>query len=404
MVINFRRNYLKILFLSLFLLPIYPDNLKPTFIILFFIASCFYGLKKRVTKHSTPRLKNLLYVNISFFVVVSISLFYSNNLTFGLQYVFRILPLFIFPIAFFLIQNDKSIYTLKTVTTAKFLFYIATLLLFMVIFIFFYFKGYVTKNYFLNYSYRIIFQLGKYSMHPIYASLITSISLLFSISLFKFKKYRLLILFGNILLILNLILLSRKSAILTMSLLFFIYLMYHKNIVLKIKIISILIFSIISFSVIKYTPDISNRFNDFIYLFNSDDKVTSSNLRINLFKTSITVIKEAPIFGYGIGDVKDVLSSFESKNSFFKGKYYNTHNQFFGIAISTGIIGLLMFFVLLFKNFKCIFKNSFEQLSIFILFVLLMLIENIIDRQNGVIYFALFINYFSFYNEIHKIK
>lgn len=404
MVINFRRNYLKILFLSLFLLPIYPDNLKPTFIILFFIASCFYGLKKGVTKHSTPRLKNLLYVNISFFVVVSISLFYSNNLTFGLQYVFRILPLFIFPIAFFLIQNDKSIYTLKTVTTAKFLFYIATLLLFMVIFMFFYFKGYVTKNYFLNYSYRIIFQLGKYSMHPIYASLITSISLLFSISLFKFKKYRLLILFGNILLILNLILLSRKSAILIMSLLFFIYLMYHKNIILKIKIISILIFSIISFSVIKYTPDISNRFNDFIYLFNSDDKVTSSNLRINLFKTSITVIKEAPILGYGIGDVKDVLSSFESKNSFFKEKYYNTHNQFFGIAISTGIIGLLMFFVLLFKNFKCIFKNSFEQLSIFILFVLLMLIENIIDRQNGVIYFALFINYFSFYNEIHKIK
>ena len=157
------------------------------------------------------------------------------------------------------------------------------------------------------------------------------------------------------------------------------------------------------FVTIKFIPDISNRFNDFSVLFDNT-KASSTNLRINLINTTLNAINEKPLFGYGIGDTKDVLSALEDKNSFFKGKYYNTHNQFLNTTLATGIIGLLLFIFFLLKNLQLIVFRSFEQLSIVLLFVALMFIENILDRQNGIIYFSIFINYFSFYNKINKVE
>ncbi|MDD7915121.1 O-antigen ligase family protein [Polaribacter sp. MSW5] len=179
-------------------------------------------------------------------------------------------------------------------------------------------------------------------MHPIYASLITSISIIFSISLFKIKKYKLLIIIGNILLVLNLILLSRKSAIIIMSVLFFVFIIFNKAIKIKVKTFFVFLVLLLFFITIKFIPDISNRFNDFSVLFDNT-KASSTNLRINLINTTLNAINEKPLFGYGIGDTKDVLSALEDKNSFFKGKYYNTHNQFLNTTLATGIIGLLLF-------------------------------------------------------------
>ena len=394
----------EILFLNLFLLPIYPDNLKPSFIVLFLIATVYNTLNKETkTINSDSKITSLLIINSSVFILLLLSLMYSDNLVFGLKYIFRLLPLLLFPIAFFLLKDNKNIFSFKLFVKAKLCFYISTLTLFIAIFFIFYFRGVVTENYFLNYSYRIIYQLGLYSMHPIYASLITSISIIFSISLFKIKRYKLIVILGNILLVLNLILLSRKSAIIIMCILFFVFIILNKKIQIKIKALFVLIVLMLFFVTIKFIPDISNRFNDFYSVF--DNTIASStNLRLNLLNSSIDAIKEEPFLGYGIGDVKDVLSSVELKNNFFKGKYYNTHNQFLAFTFATGVFGLLIFILFLFTNLKVIALGSFEQLSIAILFVLFMFIENILDRQNGIIYFSIFINYFSFYNTINKVK
>jgi hypothetical protein len=129
--------------------------------------------------------------------------------------------------------------------------------------------------------------------------------------------------------------------------------------------------------------------------------MSSSNLRLNLIDVSIDAIKEKPFFGYGIGDTKDILINLEHKNDFFNNKYYNTHNQYLNFMLATGFLGLLLFIIFLFKNLQLAILGSLEQFSIVLLFILLMFIENILDRQNGVIYFAIFINYFSFYNKIN---
>jgi O-antigen ligase len=394
--------FTEIVFLNLFLFPIYPDNIKPSFVALFFFTALYAIVKKRdVFFNSTSKVTSLLLINISVFLLLFISLYYSDNITFGLKYVFRTLPLFLFPIAFFFLKENKRIFSLKLFLKAKLYFYLSTLILFIGIFALFYFRGFVTENYFLNYSYRIIHQLGYYSMHPIYASLIVSISIIFSISLFKNKKYQLLIIVGNILLVLNLILLSRKSAIIIMGVFFLIFVFFNKSIKVKIKVFILFITLVLIIGVVKFIPDISNRFNDFLDLFDYTN-MSSSNLRLNLIDVSIDAIKEKPFFGYGIGDIKDILSDFEHKNDFFNNKYYNTHNQYLNLMLATGFFGLLLFIAFLFKNLKLAYSGSFEQFSIVLLFVLLMFIENILDRQNGVIYFAVFVNYFSFYNKINN--
>ena len=394
--------FTEIVFLNLFLFPIYPDNIKPSFVALFFFTALCAIVKKRdIFFNSTSKVTSLLLINISIFLLLFISLYYSDNITFGLKYVFRTLPLFLFPIAFFFLKENKRIFSLKLFLKAKLYFYLSTLILFIGIFALFYFRGFVTENYFLNYSYRIIHQLGYYSMHPIYASLIVSISIIFSISLFKNKKYQLLIIVGNILLVLNLILLSRKSAIIIMGIFFLIFVFFNKSIKVKIKVFILFITLVLIIGVVKFIPDISNRFNDFVDLFDYTN-MSSSNLRLNLIDVSIDAIKEKPFFGYGIGDIKDILSDFEHKNDFFNNKYYNTHNQYLNLMLATGFFGLLLFIAFLFKNLKLAYSGSFEQFSIVLLFVLLMFIENILDRQNGVIYFAVFVNYFSFYNKINN--
>jgi O-antigen ligase len=394
--------FIEIVFLNLFLFPIYPDNVKPSFVALFFITAVYAMVKKRnIFFNSTSKVTSLLLINISVFLLLLISLNYSRNITFGLKYIFRSLPLFLFPIAFFFLKEIKSIFSSKLFLKAKLYFYLSTLILFIVIFVLFYFRGFVTENYFLNYSYRIIHQLGYYSMHPIYASLITSISIIFSISLFKEKKYKLLIIVGNTLLVLNLILLSRKSAIIIMGVFFLIFVLFNKSTKVKIKVFILFITLVLFMGVVKFIPDISNRFNDFVVLFDYTN-ISSSNLRLNLIDVSIDAIKEKPFFGYGIGDTRDVLSDFEQKNDFFNNKYYNTHNQYLNFMLATGFLGLLLFIVFLFKNLQLAVLGSLEQFSIVLLFILLMFIENILDRQNGVIYFAVLINYFSFYNKINS--
>lgn len=394
--------FVEIVFLNLFLFPIYPDNVKPSLVALFFItAVCAMVKKRNLFFNSTSKVTSLLLTNISVFLLLLISLNYSTNVTYGLKYIFRSLPLFLFPIAFFFLKENKSIFSSKLFLKAKLYFYVSTVILFIVIFVVFYFRGFVTENYFLNYSYRIIHQLGYYSMHPIYASLITAISIIFSISLFTKKKYQLLIIVGNTLLVLNLILLSRKSAIIIMGGFFLVFILFNKKIKVKIKVFILFITLVLIMGVVKFIPDISNRFNDFLVLFDYAN-VSSSNLRLNLIDVSIDAIKEKPFFGYGIGDTKDILSDLEHKNDFFNNKYYNTHNQYLNFMLATGFLGLLLFIVFLYKNLQLAVLGSLEQFSVVLLFILLMFIENILDRQNGVIYFAVFINYFSFYNKMNS--
>ena len=119
---------------------------------------------------------------------------------------------------------------------------------------------------------------------------------------------------------------------------------------------------------------------------------------MNIYECVIQLIKENFIFGYGVGDTKEVLKQcYLLNDDVFNGLYFNTHNQYFGVWLSAGIVAVCSLIYTLYFNLKLAIKNSdIIYISIIILFVLIMLFENILERQNGVILFSFFINFFAF--------
>jgi O-antigen ligase len=233
-------------------------------------------------------------------------------------------------------------------------------------------------------------------MHPLYASMLVVISLIFSTSIYKtlkhsFTKY--LFFISIAFLFCQLILLARKGPILIsaiISIVYFISLKKSKG--LGYFILMLIIFVILIFS----NQLLKERFYEFLSVILNPDlnNIGSTSTRLRIYNFSLEAISKAPIFGHGIGDVKDILSKFYIENN---SAYFNSHNQFLGAWLSCGIMGfisLLSIFVISFK--KAVKSRDFIYFSVLFLFFTMALIENFIEKQNGILLFSFLLNFFAF--------
>lgn len=124
-----------------------------------------------------------------------------------------------------------------------------------------------------------------------------------------------------------------------------------------------------------------------------------SAARIYLWQAAWELFKEKPLFGYGTGDVKDVLLQEYSlqNNTRAVTQNYNPHNQFLQSAVAVGILGLLS--MLLIVAFPIYFGFKKRNLLYFLLGILMainLLVESMFERQAGVMFFTFF-NSFIFF-------
>jgi O-antigen ligase len=395
-------NILVFFFLNTFLFPIYPFNLRPTLVVLLLLSSIAYAIKTKIRFNFKLNKENKsFYINTSLFFILGIGLTYTKNFSTGASALFRMLPLLIFPLIFKFINNKKDISD-QLILKAYSFFYIAVVVLFFCFFIYFLFNGDITVNYLINYNERINSLLGSYSLHPLYASIYISIALILSINLYNEQVLnRSFLFFLNILLALNLILLARKSAIIIMFIFFVVYQLKFKKNKKAQKIFAV--FTVISLAILIFifVPDISYRFEDFAAIFSNSNFNGSIGLRINIVKCSYSSILQNPIFGYGIGSVKNILyDCYQSFPEVFNSKYYNTHNQYIGVWLYSGVLGFISLITMLGYGFiKSIQARDLISFAILILFSSIMLIEIIFERQDGVFVFTLFINLIAFKNQ-----
>jgi len=115
--------------------------------------------------------------------------------------------------------------------------------------------------------------------------------------------------------------------------------------------------------------------------------------RLEVWRSSIDIIKEHPFAGVGTGDVKDALLK-EYKAHSYEQAYklkLNSHNQFFQTGIALGIAGLIVFMALL---LIAIYNAIRQKNIIFIIFLSLsafhFLFESMLERQAGLVFFAFF--------------
>lgn len=341
-------------------------------------------------------------INSSFFAIMSISILYSENNSEALKRILVLIPMLIIPLCFSLIDIQNILRNIKIKKYFQIFFFSSTVIFLLIIAIYNYDKGYINETLFIHYPERMNFAYGKYSMHPIYISMYISIALFLSIPIFYYcnNKLQKVSLFLSILVLsTSLLIFARKGPIIFTALGFIIYFfLFQKNLKNKLIFILFILVLVIFASIIE---PIRVRFLEFLNVLfeSSNQNIGSTSIRLNIYKCTIDSIKESVFFGYGIGDVSEVLNECylkDEKN--FPMQYHNSHNQYLSSWLASGIFGFTSLILMIFFNLKKAFKsNIFLNIIVLGLFVFMMLTENILERQDGVLLVSFFTN-FLYYN------
>jgi O-antigen ligase len=115
--------------------------------------------------------------------------------------------------------------------------------------------------------------------------------------------------------------------------------------------------------------------------------------RIEIWKSSLELLRENPILGVGTGDVKDeLLRKYDEKGMTFAKSYkLNSHNQYLQTSVALGFIGLLSLILMLLAPLIYAFKNKNYIYFFFLIIVgFSILVESMFENQAGVLFFTFF--------------
>jgi O-antigen ligase len=126
---------------------------------------------------------------------------------------------------------------------------------------------------------------------------------------------------------------------------------------------------------------------------NKINKVLNEDIRVTIWKSAWEVIKKNPVTGVGTGNASTELKNEFIKKGYTEGLYdsLNAHNQFLEIQLENGIIGLVVFLVLLGYGLHiAISGNNYFLLAYIIMTVIFFIFESMLNRLAGVMFFPFF--------------
>lgn len=213
------------------------------------------------------------------------------------------------------------------------------------------------------------------------------------------------------------ILLSSKTIIVTV---FFISLgmgimrflkRYSKLAVSGAAVLCLVVFAV----VIRKTPYLNSRFQEifkenYTTVLNQNDyrdfHFTGGTIRVAIWKSVYDVVNEqnAQLFGVGIGDAQKLLTDHYNNIHIYPGDailgfkgftHYNAHNQYLQVYITLGIVGVILFLIILFYCYKHALRSRHVLLlSLLILFSAFFLTESALSAHKGVVFFVFFTSLF----------
>lgn len=365
-----------------------PNKWKAISILILGLVVLTYYFKNRSSRFNY----RFLLTNSILFLIFIVSCSYSENIAYALKKIETTSSLIIFPIIFSFLLSSNFTLTKKALERILLSFCVSVVIFLLVSFAYFWNQEFTFLETIIHYSNLIDIRLGLFSIHPIYLSIYIGISLMFSIQLFdNNKKLKVLCLFMAILYLLFLAILGRRGPVISLLLIGFIYFMFRFNFYkVLLSIFSLALFAIIMISIPKYQNH--NRFKDLYDGTIAKDSSSSLYLRYNIYKCGIESIKERPLIGYGLGDVQKQLNDcYRFNDMVFPKKIYNSHNQFIGLILISGFIGLFLYLYTLYLNIrKSLELKSFLTLSLILYFIFNFFTENILEREHGVILYSFF--------------
>lgn len=117
----------------------------------------------------------------------------------------------------------------------------------------------------------------------------------------------------------------------------------------------------------------------------------SDSERLMSYEISLELIKESPIVGHGIGDLRPIMTEKHKERYGQKDKYIYPHNQYLYVLTCLGILGALIFFYGLFTPLIYSSNRNIFLIAIFVLMLISFLVENTIQRAVITGFFLFFI-------------
>lgn len=389
---NDRVVYLLLLLLALF--PLLPKAVESIVMISIAIISILFFVIEGKYEWSSQKSRTLLILS-SLFFIASITLLYTKNFDFGMKSIQRLLPTLVFPLVF--LFNKKTLLDKPKVDAIKFV-YIGSILLFL-LFLQIYFLKFPNLN---AIEKRDLFEKVT-KVHGTYFSLwigfaVILLAFIFEELLQKKSKTALVIPIICIYFVYWQYTIGARMPFFA-TVLFLILHTFHKT---KSWAIFILFIFGLALVLALNNDGLSKRVNNLTKYDFSFPKgqystnymnITTEHVRNGIYYCSYNKIKEAPFLGYGIGDADDQLQECYDVNFIDTDTYklisYNSHNEYINIILISGFVGFSIFVFSIFYLLKTSMNNKLY--FSFLCFILLnFCFENVLSRQDGIIFFSFF--------------
>lgn len=361
-------------------------------LILFFFLDTHDNLK---IKWQKVRSNKIILLYVLYFVTQCIGLVYSENIEYGLRRVNTTLPTLFLPAIIYTEPLNKDLFY-KVLKLLK--------LYILLVFSVFLFIHLAIDGRSLN-VFALYMLNEKLGISQFYMLFVLIIPLIFTLNEMIKKQDLLYNAICLVALLFYVFLLSNKTAVFMMMLIFLIKFIDHyknKSLYFKLGILVVtpLIFGLLAYNTVgvKQKFDVLLKSTDFdIEIIKTKNKVTYTKNtlehRILINYLSFEELSKNLPFGVGTGDYQDVLNQRYNDVHFKLGmkQQFNNHNQYISEALKTGILGISIFTVLLIYLFKAAIHKNNYYFVVLLLFSLGCFFESYLDRQHGVIIFSFII-------------
>jgi len=365
-----------------------------------FVLLSIVVFKDNISKNFVVRKKTIL-INISFYLIISLTVFLSNDKMEAFKIIKRDLNILIFPLIILLFFPNLLKNEIKKILNTYLLSSIIVLFIFISVIIkYAYLNNHLVS--FFNFPFRNIIEGKTYlDITPTYLGIWFSFSVFYLVqklltkASIKIKSIYVILLIGFYFFIL---ISSARTVFLMLNLILVMYL-FVASYSLKKKLIVLSSFIIVGCCVFLNLNESSNfKYRYFEEVFKKEIKIpkgrnpSSLSIRYGVYLCGLELVKNNPILGYGIGDVQAKLSEcykLSYRSSVFQKTKFDSHNYFIYLLLSGGIIALLFFVIMFGYNTRLALKNkNYLYLSFLLIIFSCCFTENVLSRAYGSVFFA----------------
>jgi len=398
------------------LIPLYTKFLPP-FVILWAISRILETFSNHKDKDNWPEVprKNLILIALflALFFWEAVGLLYSKNLSNGLNIVFSRLSLLVFPLLFIfpgrrIVNQGKTLFRLFAGGTTLFIIFCFLYAAFRSISFIggqFVFNTHPPEGYWMSYFFSPYFSAIQ---HPSYMAMFVILSIWIVLETILSegmkKQQKVMWTLSGVILLTSIYFLSSRAGFIALFISLPIYILFTVRSRKKILYTgTLLLFLLIGGFLVARTNERVKIVLEQISNGAFNEKVASDS-RILIWKSSINIIRNSPLIGVGIGDVRDELMKEYSKtgNEDLLLSRYNAHNQFLEVSLEGGLIGLAILVLIIgYMTFYAISERNLLYGLFIVLIFTFFLFESVLYRFAGVSFFSLF-SFLLIHNNINK--